>query len=73
MEDGDSKKNLEKNFLGKRVSETSDVRNVLQPVWVRHNSVLSFVFDREFVERKFSFVLFVGIMFWICFFITKIF
>jgi len=31
MEDGDSKKNLEKNFLGKRISETSDVRNVLQP------------------------------------------
>ena len=73
MEDGDCKSNLEKNFLGERVSKVSDVGDVFQPVWIRHSSVLSYILDREFVERKFDFILYIGTLFWICFFITKIF
>ena len=73
MEDGDCKKDLEKNFLRKRVGKISDDRDVFQPVWIRHSSVLSYILDREFVERKFDFVLYLGTLFWFCFFITKIF
>jgi hypothetical protein len=73
MEDGDSKNNLEKNFRGKSVGQISDVRDVFQPVWIRYNSVLPFIFDRRFVESKFRFVLFVGFVLWVCFFVSQIF
>ena len=73
MEDGDSKISLEKNFLGKRVSKTSHVRDVFQPFWVRHSSVLSLVFNREFVERKLNFVFNVGFVFWVVFLVSQAF
>jgi len=73
MEDEYSKTNLEKNFLGKRVRKTSNDGNVFQPIWIRHNSVLSFIIDRKFVERKFNFVLYFGIVLWVSFFISKLF
>lgn len=73
MEDGDSEIGLEKNILGERKCETPNVRDVFQPFWVRHDTVLSVITDREFVERKFNFVFIVGILFWVGFFISKIF
>ena len=73
MEDGDSKSNVEKNFHGKHVGKISNVRDVFQPFWIRHSSVLSLIVDGEFVERKFNFIWIVGIVFWICLLISKIF
>lgn len=73
MEDGDSKTNLEKNFLGERICKTTYVRDVFQPVWIRHNTVLSLVFDREFVERKLDFVFIIGFMFWVGYLVSQIF
>jgi hypothetical protein len=73
MEDGDSKNDLEKNFRGEPIGQISNVRNVFQPVWLRYNSVLPFIFDRRFVESKLRFVLSIGTFIWVCFFISKIF
>ena len=73
MEDGDSKISLEKNFLGKRICKTTHVRDVFQPVWIRHNTVQSLVFDREFVERKLNFVFTIGFMFWVIYLVSQIF
>ena len=73
MEDGDSKNDLEKNIFRKHFSETADARDVFQPFWVRHNSILSIITDRRFVERKFNFIWIVGIVFWVGFFASKIF
>jgi hypothetical protein len=73
MEDGDCKSNLEKNFLGERVSKIPDVGDVFQPIWIRHNTVLSLVFDREFVERKLDFVFVIGLMFWVGYLVSQIF
>jgi len=73
MEDGDSKINLEENFLGERICKTTYVRDVFQPIWIRHNTVLSLVFDREFVERKLDFVFIIGLMFWVGYLVSQIF
>jgi hypothetical protein len=73
MEDGDSKINLEENFHGERICKTTYVRDVFQPIWIRHNTVLSLVFDREFVERKLDFVFVIGLMFWVGYLVSQIF
>jgi hypothetical protein len=73
MEDGDSKINLEENFHGERICKTTYVRDVFQPIWIRHNTVLSLVFDREFVERKLDFVFIIGLMFWVGYLVSQIF
>ena len=73
MEDGDSKINLEENFLGEHICKTTYVRDVFQPIWIRHNTVLSLVFDREFVERKLDFVFIIGLMFWAGHLVSQIF
>jgi len=72
MSDGNNKINFEKNFLGECVCKISNVGNVFQPIWIRHDSIFTFIFDRKFVERKFSFVLFVGSLLWVGFFLSKI-
>ena len=73
MEDGDSKINLDENFHGERICKTTYVRDVFQPIWIRHNTVLSLVFDREFVERKLDFVFIIGLMFWVGYLVSQIF
>jgi hypothetical protein len=73
MEDGDSKINLEENFHGERICKTTYARDVFQPIWIRHNTVLSLVFDREFVERKLDFVFVIGLMFWVGYLVSQIF
>jgi hypothetical protein len=73
MSDGDNKINLEENFCGKPVGKVFDVRDVLQPFRFRFGSISTYFTNRKFVERKFSFVLFVGSVLWVGFFISKIF
>ena len=72
MGDGDSNKDMEEDIFGKPICKVSHDSNVFQPFWVRCDTVLSLYFDREFVVRKFNFVLRIGIIFWIIFLFSKI-
>ena len=72
MEDGDSKKNMENNFLGERLCKTTYDGDVFQPVWIRRNTILSNITDREFVESKLGFILSIGTLFWVCFIVEKV-
>jgi hypothetical protein len=62
--DDESYKNLEKYSNGESIREILNVRNVLQPIWVRCRSILSYYSDREYLVRQFNFVLNLGIIFW---------
>ena len=73
MSDGDSKINLEEDFCGKSISKISYVGNVLQPFRFRFGSISTYFFNRKFVERKFDFVFYFGVLLWSIFFISKIF
>ena len=73
MSDGDSKINMEENFCGKPIGKVLNVGNVLQPFRFRFGSIPTYFTNRKFVERKFNFVLYLGTLFWFCFFITKMF
>jgi hypothetical protein len=72
MEDGDSNKNMEENLQRESFSKIFNVRNVFQSIWVRYNSISTYITNREFVVGKFNFILRIGIMFWILFLVTKI-
>lgn len=73
MEDDSSNKDVEENLQRKSFSEIFNVRNVLQPIRVRYNSISALLTNREFVVRKFSFVLHFGTLLWTVFLLTKIF
>jgi len=62
--DDESYKNLEKYSNGESIREILNVSNVLQPIWVRCRSILSYYSDREYLVRQFNFVLNLGIIFW---------
>jgi hypothetical protein len=62
--DDESHKNLEKYSNGESIREILNVRNVLQPIWVRCRPILSYYSDREYLVRQFNFVLNLGIIFW---------
>lgn len=69
----DSKRKFAKKTIFKKpVRKIFNVGDVFQPFWVRHSAILSNFFDRDFMERKFNFVLFIGTMFWIVFLLSKI-
>lgn len=72
MGDGDSNKDMEKDVFGESVCKVSHDSDVFQPFWVRCNTVLSVYLDREFVVRKFNFVLRIGTILWIIFLFSKI-
>jgi hypothetical protein len=69
--DDESHKNLEKRFNGKPIREILNVRNVLQPIWVRCSPILSYFSNREYLIRQFNFVLNLGILFWTILLISK--
>ena len=69
MDAGPSIIENEKTKTSNIVSNDGDV---LQPIWVRYNTILSYVTNREFVERKLGFILTVGTLFWFCFIVEKI-
>jgi len=72
MEDDSSDKDVEENLQRKSFSETFNVRNVLQSIRVRYHSISTLLTDREFVVRKFSFVLHFGTLLWVVFLLAKI-
>ena len=61
--DGDSR-NLEKNINRKSGDQMYDDRSFLQPIRVRHSSVLANISDWNVMESEFRFVLYSGIIFW---------
>jgi hypothetical protein len=69
--DDESHKNLEKHSNGESIREILNVRNVLQPIWVRCRSILSYYSNREYLVRQFNFVLNLGIIFWVILLISK--
>lgn len=73
MGDEESKDSLKKNFIWKLICKIFNVGHVLQPIWFRHYSILTGKVNREFVERKFNFVFYIGSLFWIIFILSKIF
>ena len=72
MEDGDSTQNLEKNIFRKYFRKAFNIRNVFQPTWIRCRSILAYFTNREFVVRKFNFILRIGTLFWIVSLFAKI-
>lgn len=69
----DSCKKNKKSFHQKFISQIFNAGNVFQPIWVRHNPIPTRLFDRKFVESKFYFVFYFGVIFWIIFFLGKVF
>ena len=72
MEDGDSEKNMEENFLGERLCKATYDGDVFQPMWIRRNTIFTNVTNREFVESKLGFILAIGTLLWVGFIIEKI-
>lgn len=72
MEDDPSTKN-KKSFYKKFVSQIFNVGNVFQSFRVRYCTISTCLSDRKFVESKFYFVFYIGLVFWIIFFLGKIF
>lgn len=59
------------NEEGESRNNISHVRNVFQPIWFRCNTVDSNRINRFLIRCQFDFILPLGIIFWILFFITK--
>ena len=57
--------NLEKNINEQSSNMVHDDRTVLQPIRVRHHSVLADSGNWQFVEREFRFVLYCGSLLWL--------
>jgi hypothetical protein len=72
MEDDSSDKDVEENLQGESFSKIFNVRNVFQSIWVRYHSISTLLTNREFVVRKFNFILRFGTLLWFVFLLTKI-
>ena len=72
MEDDSSNKDMEENLQREPLSKILNVRNVFQSIWVRYHSISTLLTNREFVVRKFNFILRIGTLFWIVSLFAKI-
>ena len=72
MEDGEKRKNLEKNVSGKPFSTISNDSTILQSFWVRCGSIFSNIKDREFMEGELRLVFYCGSIFWIIYLLSQI-
>jgi hypothetical protein len=72
MEDDSSNKDVEENLQREPLSKILNVRNVFQSIWVRYHSISTLLTNREFVVRKFNFILRFGTLLWFVFLLTKI-
>lgn len=62
--DDECSENMEKFPNGELSGKVINVRNVLQSIWVRCCSILSYNFNREYLVRQFNFVLNLGTILW---------
>lgn len=72
MEYDSNTQKTKKNIFRKPVRKIFNVGDVFQPIRVRHRTIFSYFIDREFNERKFGFILFIGFLFWTIFLLSKI-
>jgi hypothetical protein len=63
-------KQLNTNNEEESRNNISNVRNVFKPIWFRCNTVDSNRVNRFLISSQFDFVLPIGIVLWILFFIT---
>lgn len=73
MDDGESNQDVETSIFGESFNKVPYVGNVFQSIWIRCGSILSDCNNREFILRKFNFVLCIGVIFWSLFLISEIF
>jgi hypothetical protein len=70
--DDESYKDLEEFPEGELGGKMFNVRNVLQSIWIRCGTILSYYSNREYLIRQLNFVSNLGIIFWTIFLLTKI-
>lgn len=70
--DDESYKDLEEFPEGELGGKMFNVRNVLQSIWIRCSTILSYYSNREYLIRQLNFVSNLGIIFWTIFLLTKI-
>jgi hypothetical protein len=69
--DDEGSKNMETFSKGEHSGKMFNDGDVLQPIWVRCCSVLSYYCDREYLERQFNHVLNLGVIFWSIFLLSQ--
>jgi hypothetical protein len=72
MDDYEQNQNMETNIFREYLNKVPYVGNVLQSIRLRHCTILSDSFNREFILRKPRFVLYIGTILWIIFLLSKI-
>jgi hypothetical protein len=72
MDDYEQNQNMETNIFRKSFNKISYVGDVLQSIRFRRHTILSDIFNRRFILRKSRFVLYIGIILWSIFLLTKI-
>lgn len=70
--DDESYKDLEEFPEGELGGKMFNVSNVLQSIWIRCSTILSYYSNREYLIRQLNFVSNLGIIFWTIFLLTKI-
>ena len=72
MEDGEKRKNMEKNVPRESFSTISNDSSILQSVWIRCSSIFFNLKNRKFMEGELRVVLYCGSIFWIIYLLSKI-
>ena len=62
--DDECSENMEKFPNGELSGKILNVGNVLQSVWIRCDSILSYYSNREYLVRQLDFVLNFGVILW---------
>jgi hypothetical protein len=73
MDDYEQNQNMETNIFRKSFNKISYVGDVLQSIRFRRHTILSDIFNRGFILRESRFVLYIGVILWSIFLLTKIF
>ncbi len=71
--DDESNKDMEEDIPRKHICEVFNAWNVLQSIWVRCNTILSFYSNKQYILRQFNLVLYLGSMFWLILLLSKTF
>lgn len=69
--DDESTENMEENIPRKYISKVFNAWDVLQSIWFRCYTVLSFYNNKEYLVRQFNIVLYIGTMFWVILLFSK--
>jgi hypothetical protein len=67
----DEDTNLEEYISRKFINILFNARNILQSFWIRYSTISTYNVNRQFMVRKFKFILYCGAIFYIIFCITQ--